>query len=191
MINKIINEITDILKVKNKVLIAIDGRCASGKTNFSETLKNELLSKHIESAVIHIDEFFLRPEQRTKERLEKAGENIDHERFLEKVLLPIKENKEVKYQPFDCSVFSLGEEKTVEIKEVIIIEGSYSLHQNLKDFYNLKIFLTSKYETRLERILKRNGEKMLQMFIDRWIPMEEKYFETFKIAESCDYIIET
>ena len=33
---------------------------------------------------------------------------------------------------------------TQEIKEVIIIEGSYSLHQNLKDFYNLKIFLTSK-----------------------------------------------
>ena len=190
MINKIINEIIDILKVKDKVIIAIDGRCASGKTTFSETLKNELLSKHTESTVIHIDEFFLRPEQRTKERLEKAGENIDHERFLERVLLPIKENKEVKYQPFDCSVFSLGGEKTVEIKEVIIIEGSYSLHQNLKDFYNLKIFLTSKYETRLERILKRNGEMMLKRFIAEWIPREEAYFNGFSIREICDFVFD-
>ena len=191
MVNKIVNRIKKLANEKERVLIAIDGRCASGKTTLSETLKNELSYKGIESTVIHIDEFFLRPEQRSKERLETPGENIDHERFLEKVLIPIKEQREVKYRPFDCSVFALGEEKTVEINKTVIIEGSYSHHQNLKDFYDLKIFLTSKYETRLERILKRNGEKMLQTFIDRWIPLEEKYFEAFKVDKNSDFIIET
>lgn len=191
MENEIVSRIIKLKENRERVLVAIDGRCASGKTTLSLALEKELLKQNIKSTVIHIDEFFLRPEQRTKERFETPGENIDHERFLEKVLIPIKENTEVKYQPFNCSLFALAEEKTVELNSVIIIEGSYSLNKNLKDFYDLKIFVTSDYETRLQRILKRNGEKMLQNFINRWIPMEEKYFEAFKVDENCEFIVET
>lgn len=191
MKEKIINEILKRVESKNPLLIAIDGRCASGKTTMGESLKQELFMKGKKSTLIHIDEFFLRPEQRTKERLSTAGENIDHERFLEKVLIPIKENKEIKYQPFDCSVFALVDEKTVKKEDIIIIEGSYSLNKNLIPYYDLKIFMTSTLETRKKRILKRNGEKMLQTFLNRWIPMEEMYFEAYNIESKCDFVIET
>lgn len=57
---------------RSPFLIAIDGRCAAGKTTFAEKL-----SSIMECSVIHMDHFFLRPEQRTKERLAQAGGNVD------------------------------------------------------------------------------------------------------------------
>ena len=51
-----------------------------------------------------MDHFFLRPEQRTPERLRTPGENVDHERFLEEVLCPLRAGRVFWYRPFDCSV---------------------------------------------------------------------------------------
>lgn len=188
---KLIESILRIKNEKGNVLVAIDGRCASGKTTLAENLKGSLLAKGEKVTVIHIDEFFLRPEQRTKERLSVPGENIDHERFLEEVLKPINNGGKVKYRPFDCSIFALAEEKEVEINDIIIIEGSYSLNKNLSKFYDYKIFVTSDIKTRLDRILVRNGEKMQKVFIERWIPMEESYFEAFNIESECDFVLVT
>ena len=44
-------------------------------------------------------------------------------------------------------------------------------------------------ELQRERILKRNGQEKAEMFFNRWIPMEQKYFEAFKIREKCDIIL--
>ena len=60
------------------MLIAVDGRCASGKTTLASALERETGCN-----VIHMDHFFLRPEQRTKQRLEEPGGNVDYERFQE------------------------------------------------------------------------------------------------------------
>ena len=49
---------------KEPLLIAIDGRCASGKTTLASRIKEE-----INCNVIHMDYFFLRPEQRTEDNL--------------------------------------------------------------------------------------------------------------------------
>ena len=50
------------------IVIAIDGRCASGKT----TLANKL-AQHFHANVFHMDDYFLRKEQRTKERLSEGS----------------------------------------------------------------------------------------------------------------------
>ena len=39
--------------------------------------------------VIHLDHFFWRPKQRTAERLQQAGGNVDYGRFLEEVLISL------------------------------------------------------------------------------------------------------
>ena len=39
------------------------------------------------------------------------------------------------------------------------------------------------------RILKRNGERMLAMFVSRWIPMEHRYFEAYSIFEHADLVL--
>ncbi len=181
-INILTSKIDKILKEKNHIIIGIDGYCGSGKT----TLSNALADKY-NASIIRVDHFFLTPEQRTKKRLETAGENIDHERLLSDVLIPLKDKKDFSYKPFDCSKGALGTPVFIKNKSVNIVEGSYSMHKNLLPFYDLKVFLSVDYDKQLKR-LKLRDENKLQMFIDLWIPLEQKYFNECKIAQKADII---
>ena len=69
----------------DRIIIAIDGRCASGKSALASNLENEL-----GCAVFHMDDFFLRPEQRTPQRYAEPGGNVDRERFWEEILEPLR-----------------------------------------------------------------------------------------------------
>ncbi|MFR7635787.1 MAG: hypothetical protein ACLUYZ_00015 [Lachnospiraceae bacterium] len=60
-----------------------------------------------------MDDFFLRPEQRTAARLAQPGENVDHERFLSEVLQPALRGEAVTYHPFRCARQALDEPVTV------------------------------------------------------------------------------
>ncbi|MDE5996343.1 MAG: AAA family ATPase [Eubacterium sp.] len=165
----------------DRCIVAIDGRCAAGKS----TLAKEL-SRILNCSVIHMDDFFLRPSQRTEERLNEAGGNIDYERFLEEVITPIKRKEKFSYRPFDCHILDFSGSIEMDLTNVIIIEGSYSCHPKFEDAYDLKIFLDVDRDEQLDRIEKRNGKNQLSAFQNRWIPLEEKYFEEFNIKEKCD-----
>lgn len=168
-----------------RVLVAIDGRCAAGKT----TLAGRLAERWGWSTV-HMDHFFPRPEQRTRERWETPGENVDHERFLEEVLRPLAEGRGAEYRPFDCHTQSLSAPVRVEPGSVVLVEGSYACHPELWNFYHLRVFLTVGKEEQLRRIEVRNGPERAQMFQSRWIPLEERYFEAFRLRERCDLVLE-
>lgn len=174
----------DGMLAKGPVKLAIEGGSASGKTTFSA-----LLQELYDCTVFHMDDFFLRPEQRTPERFAEPGGNVDRERFLEEVLSPLRKGKTVVYRPFDCSTFSLGEPVTELPRHLTVIEGAYSMHPELRGYYDLSVFLDVSPELQKERIGKRNSPEMAKRFFAEWIPMEQKYFETFRVKEQCDVII--
>ena len=147
-------------------------------------------SQDLSAAVIHIDDFFLRPFQRTAERLSEPGGNFDRERFLKEVLLPLRSGEQPLFRPYNCHTDSFLEEIKVPEKKIYIIEGSYSCHPALKEFYDLSIFVTTTPKKQLERLEKRNKD-LLQDFINKWIPYEEKYFKAFDISDGCDFVFET
>lgn len=163
-------------------IIAIDGRCGSGKTTLATILKN-----HFKCNVIHMDDFFLQPHQRTKQRLNEIGGNVDVERFEQEVMIPLKQNRRFTYQKFDCKLQRLNEIVKVEPHDLTIIEGSYCMHPRLYDYYDLHLYLEIDKEKQLERIIRRNGEKNAEIFIQKWIPLEEKYFNEFNIKEISNY----
>ena len=74
-------------------------------------------------------------------------------------------------------------------KKVVIVEGAYSCHPYFENYADFKIFLKLDEETQKERILKRNGEEMLKRFMNEWIPLENRYFNEFKIEQNADLII--
>ena len=74
--NTILSRISALNCGQKPVILAIDGRCASGKTTLAAKIQEKT-----RCGVIHMDDFFLRPEQRTKERLSQAGGNIYWERI--------------------------------------------------------------------------------------------------------------
>ena len=176
-----------ILKELNKTdkrpfLIAIDGNCGSGKTTLANYLKEQL-----GCSLFHMDDFFLQPHQRTPERLSAPGGNVDYERFQEEVLDHIADSDGVTFQPFSCKEWKLVDAITVPYNDIILVEGSYSHHPYFKDSYDVKIFLEISEEEQKKRILARDGDAIWPIFEQRWIPMENRYFETYKIKENSDY----
>ena len=164
-------KIDELLTQKDMVIVAIDGKCTSGKTTLASKL-----AQIYDCNVFHMDDFFLRPEQRTPERFAEVGGNVDYERFREEVLLPLKTGKAFSYRPFDCSTFTLAAPVAVTPKKLNIIEGTYSHHPYFGNPYDLKILLTVDEEIQRQRILER-PTFLHKRFFEEWIPMENRYFE--------------
>lgn len=181
----LLNDIAQLLlteiKRQNASLLAIDGRSAAGKTSLAAHLTGLC-----DCNVIHMDHFFLRPEQRTMERLQQVGGNVDYERFLTEVLIPLHEGRTFSYRPWDCHKQEMAEAVLIPQKPLAIIEGSYSCHPALKNHYDLSVFLNVEATEQIRRIRQRNGADGVQMFQKHWIPMEEHYFRSFHIQEECD-----
>ena len=176
-------KIDELLTQKDMVVVAIDGKCTSGKTTLASKL-----AQIYDCNVFHMDDFFLRPEQRTPERFAEIGGNVDYERFWEEVLIPLKSGKPFSYRPFDCGTFQLTDPVSGMPKKLNIIEGTYSLHPYFRDVYDLKIRLTISPELQRQRILER-PEFLHQRFFEEWIPMEDQYFDGFRISDNADIIL--
>lgn len=179
-------KITELSEKTKPLIIAVDGRCASGKT----TLANKL-SQLINANVVHTDDFYPQAFQRTKQRYNEPGGNLDRERLLKEIILPLKNGTKPSYIPFDCKALCFKDEIPLPEKDIYIIEGSYSCHPDLNRHYALTVFVTTDKQTQKERILSRNGKDKLHDFLNMWIPLEEKYFSTFDIQSLADIIIET
>lgn len=169
-----------LLRRQDRMILAIDGRCGSGKTTLAL-----LLRQVYGCGVICMDHFFLRPEQRTKERLSEPGGNIDRERFIEEVSIHLQNWASFSYHKFDCKDGSLTQSVSVEASRILVVEGTYSMHPGLKFSPDLSVFLTISPETQAERILRRNGETELRKFQEHWIPLEEAYFQEMQVSSRC------
>lgn len=172
------------LPKQDVTVIAIDGRAASGKSSAAELLRAVL-----DAGLVHMDDFFLPPVLRSEQRLALAGGNVHHERFAEEVLPQLRNTAAFSYRRFDCSRMDMGELREVKSSPIRIVEGSYSHHPALGRYADLHIFSDVASEEQQRRILARNGERMLEMFRSRWIPMEERYFAEYAIRENADLII--
>lgn len=168
-----------------RLLMAIEGGSASGKSTLAS-----LLARVYDCNVFHMDDFFLRPEQRTEERLAEPGGNVDRERFYEEVLEPLKTGKAVAFRRYDCQTQTLADPVTAAPKALNIVEGAYSMHPALADSYDLTVFLKIPPEVQRSRVLARNGPEVGERFFTRWIPLEQRYFDALDPAGRCDLILE-
>ena len=183
MNESLIKAIEALLEENRPVIVAIDGPCAAGKTTLAGKLQEAF-----DCNLFHMDDFFLRPEQRTRERFQEPGGNVDYERFREEVLVPLKAGEAFSYRPFDCKTFTLAQPVAVTPKKLNIIEGSYSHHPYFENPYDLKVYLDVAPELQRQRILMR-PEFLHQRFFEQWIPMENGYFEAFSVKEQADLVI--
>lgn len=171
-------------KVKERVIVAIDGMCAAGKTTLAEALAEQL-----GAGIIHMDDFFLPPEKRTDYRLNQPGGNVDYERFMQEVLPMLPLTSGFNYRRFSCHTMDFDGVRPVAAGSVVIVEGAYSMHPVFGRPYDIRVFCGVSPALQEKRIRARNGSERWPAFRDRWIPMENFYLEKFRIAESCDFTL--
>lgn len=170
------------------VIVAVDGRCAAGKTTFAARLAQVA---GVECRVFHMDDFFLPPEKRTPERLGAPGGNVDYERAAEELFAPLSRGEAASVRPFRCGSGTYGVVRKVPCPRLSIVEGSYSLHPALAGYSQVHLFLTCDGAVQLSRLARRESPESLERFRERWIPLEEAYFQGFHIQDQCGVVLDT
>ncbi len=169
------------------VTVAVDGRCAAGKTTFA----SRCAQLFDDCQVFHMDDFFLPPEKRTPERLAAPGGNVDYERAAAELFEPLSQGEAVALRAFDCSSGTLDAPRGVPCGRLNIVEGSYSLHPALAGYSQVHIFFTCSPEVQQGRLSRRESPEQLERFRTRWIPLEEAYFQGLSIQNQCDVTVDT
>ena len=180
----LMGRIDTLLAQQGRAILAIEGRAGSGKSTLAAALQSIY-----DCTVLHMDDFFLRPEQRTEERYATPGGNIDHERFAAEVLPGLLAGTAFRYRPFDCATFTVGDGFDITPTPLTVVEGSYSLHPALGRYYDAAVFLTVDPVEQRRRIEARNPA-FAQRFFHVWVPLEEAYFAAFRPEERCEFTME-
>ena len=86
-------------------IIAIDGRCAAGKTTLAGKMAEELHCK-----VVHMDDYYLPFGKRTDSVMQNPGGHMDYERIIDEIFAPLKAGKEAWCHPqleayYDYKIF--------------------------------------------------------------------------------------
>lgn len=181
----VLRYVDQMIKNCESFCIAIDGRCASGKSTLAQVLM-ELYQCNI----FHMDDYFLTPEQRTVERLRTPGGNVDYERFHKEILDRLERHQDVVYRVYDCKRQTLCPPCHKPYQPYTFIEGSYAHHPYFQQALQGRIFLTCDTQIQKKR-LKQRSPYLYERFLKEWIPMEEAYFNTFQIQEHSDMILDT
>lgn len=171
-------EIPDLLQKKDRIIVAIDGRCAAGKSTLADKL-----SAMYDGAVIRMDHFFVPPSLRDKERI-----NLHFERFEEEVIAGLRSGDAFTYRIFNCKAQCYDRTVSILQKRLIIVEGAYSMLPQFERIYDYTIFADISAQEQKMRIINRNGLEVYVEFRDKWIPAEERYFEQFAVKQKCNYV---
>lgn len=180
----VLREMEDLLAEGGGVL-AIDGRCGSGKSSLGG-----LLAGLYPCTLVHMDDFYMPPEGRQENWMEIPAGNMDLERFEREVLRPAASGEQILYRPYLCRTGELSEGTVLPDSRLTVVEGSYSHHPALAGYYDRKVFLTCEKEEQLERLQRREGD-YFPRFLNIWIPLEEQYFRAFGIEEGAHLRVDT
>ena len=164
---------------------AIDGRCGCGKSTLAR-LAAELFG----CGVVHMDDFYLPPQQRAENWLDIPGGNMDLDRFRREILRPRQEGEDISYRPFSCSTGEYGQPVPVKTAGLTLIEGSYSHHPDLRADYDLRLFVTCSEEEQLRRLKAREGD-YFPVFLKLWKPLEERYIARYDLEHSGAFVVDT
>ena len=188
------------------LVLALDGRCGSGKT----TLANTLARQFPASITLHTDDFYLPPAQRIRGWEKTPCANMDLDRLRDEALRPAYEGQAVQYRAYSCreGAYLPARElvsfrcrsasacsaylpaRELAAQPLVILEGSYSHHPLLTGYETLRVFLTCAKEEQTRRLQAREGERYAN-FAARWMPLEEGYFAQYHIAETADFVVDT
>jgi uridine kinase len=164
---------------ESRLLITIDGPCASGKTTLAQ-----MLADACRAAVVHTDDFVIPHAQKTPRRLAIPGGNCDADRIVKEVAAPWKAGGPVVYRRYDCRADRLLPPQRLPDADVLILEGSYCNLPAIRAYAGLRLFMNTPEALRMERLRRRESPEALRRFREIWIPLENAYFEAYRLPDA-------
>lgn len=181
MIKQILKQISDLLAKKERIIVAIDGYSNGGKT----TLASRIAESFEDCVVIHVDDFYL-PKNSVKKNTINDG-NIDYDRLKSEVVDKLSEEA-FEYHIFSCEKQDFIGKTILKHPRLIVVEGAYSLHPCLGNYYDLSIFIEIDEKTQIGRLKKRNKAN-IDEFINKWFVLERNYFSFYHIKNKASIVI--
>ena len=176
--------IAEIQVGREKTVITIDGPCASGKTTFAGKL-----AETFAATLIHTDDYVIPHARKTAERLAIPGGNCDAERLVREVLEPWKRGSEALYRKYDCHQDRILPGLPLPESGMLIVEGCYCNLPDIWAFADLRLFMDTPEETRMVRLKERETHESLKRYFEKWIPLENAYFEAYHLPDADCVII--
>ena len=168
------------------LVLALDGRCGSGKTTLAAALQEQFPA----CTVLHTDDFYLPPARRIPDWAHTPCANMDLARLRDEALRPAYAGQPVQYRAYSCREGAYQPAQELPAQPLVILEGSYSHHPLLTGYETLRVFVTCSKDEQVRRLQAREGERYAN-FAARWIPLEEGYFAKYQIAENADFVVDT
>ncbi len=185
-LERLLAKLKGLPKRQNTLIIGLDGRGAAGKSTLARKLKE--LSQNV--TIVHMDDFYKPSSERKLVDSNEIGGNFDWKRVKEQVITPLLEDKEARYQRYDWDNDEMAEWHAVPVGGLVIIEGCYSIRNELADLYDFRIWVEGTRAFRLDRGVKRDGEQYRHFWEDVWLPAEDRYFEIQSPASRADITID-
>ncbi len=175
-IEKIIKKIKALDKKEKTSLVAIDGNGGCGKTTLSKIIKKSVPKVNVMRRDLY-------PSPHSKDQ------NFDAKYLRKEILLPLKQGVNVSPQIYHWPKKKFVQGGEIAAKGVIILEGTLSMHKDLIDLYNYKIWIECPFETGMKRALKRDNNAYKDKWMNVWIPRMKKYINAQNPAEKADIVI--
>jgi uridine kinase len=144
------------------LLVAIDGLGGSGKSTFTACLEGALRSTGLTAVtVVPADGFVMNQREEDWRPLPSMPEmrapyRIDVDRLRREVLEPLHRGSAAQFVYRDWWNAERAEVRIVPSQGIVLVEGAYTLHGCLRDFYDERIFLECPKALALERALARD-----------------------------------
>ena len=174
----VIRRIEKKMETGGRILVTIDGPCASGKTTLAERL-----SAALGAFVLHTDDFAVPHAQKTRERLSRPGGNCDWERLVREAIAPWKQGQFPAYRRYDCHLDRLLSPEVLRAERILLLEGCYCNLPGIRPYADMRLFLTTPEAVRRKRLQARESPESLRRFDEMWIPLENRYFEAFGLPD--------
>jgi uridine kinase len=201
MLSRLAEEIGSI-EVGHPTRVAVDGPPAAGKTTLADELAVVLRAQGREVIRATI-ESFLFPRARRYQRGELSPEgcyldNHDYEALNRVLLDPLgpRGNRRFQEAIYDRNTDAALSPPvtTAPVDAVLIFDGVFLLRPELRDRWDLRIFVSTAFQNTVDRALIGERDALSAAAIERrwrerYIPSQQFYFTTARPADNADIVV--
>ncbi len=190
-IQDILQHITRLVEPGQTILVGIDGGAGAGKTTFTKWFAERIRETGTPVSIVLTDLIYRPVAERWAGNIDDMpiGYDLDWERIRDQVILPLRAGKSARFQLYDWVADCLNELIEIDANGVVIIDGVFSLRNELVDYYDLRLWFSCSQEVRVPRLLGRGDTPQAE--IDYWLPMEERYHAVHMPEKSAHLVVDS